>query len=77
MDLKSIEIPQASICIFILCDFHLWAASVAECEGDMGGILDSVMCSREEDEERFRTIIDQAIKAKKVKTYKVKSCNQR
>jgi hypothetical protein len=43
----------------------------------MGGILDSVMCSREEDEERFRTIIDQAIKAKKVKTYKVKSCNQR
>ncbi len=38
----------------------------------MGGILDSVMCSREEDEERFRTIIDQAIKAKKVKAYKVK-----
>ncbi len=45
---------------------------VAECEGDMGGILDSVMCSREEDEERFRTTIDQAIKAKKVKAYKVK-----
>jgi hypothetical protein len=38
----------------------------------MGGILDSVMCSREEDEERFRTIIDQAIKTKKVKAFKVK-----
>ncbi len=63
--------------IFILCDIHLWAASAVECEGDMGGILDSVMCSREEDEERFRTIIDQAIKAKKVKAYKVKGFVQR
>ena len=37
----------------------------------MGQILDSVMCSREEDEDRFRDIIDAAIKAKKVKTLKV------
>jgi len=45
---------------------------MVECEGDMGLILESVMCSREEDEERFRAIIDQAIKDKEVKTFKVK-----
>lgn len=41
-----------------------------ECEGDMDQILDSVMCSREEDEDRFRAIIDAAIKEKTVKTFK-------
>jgi hypothetical protein len=37
----------------------------------MGLVLESVMCSREEDEDRFRAIIDAAIKAKKLKTFKV------
>ena len=41
-----------------------------EAEGDMGVIIDSVMCAREEDEERFRDIINEMIKDKEVKKYK-------
>ena len=41
-----------------------------EAEGDMGQILDTVMCAREEDEERFRTMITEMIKNKEVKKFK-------
>ena len=37
-----------------------------ESEGDMGVIIDTVMCAREEDEERFRDIINEMIKNKEV-----------
>ena len=36
----------------------------------MGQILDSVMCAREEDEERFRDLINEMIKKKEVKKFK-------
>ena len=41
-----------------------------ESEGDMGQIIDTIMCAREEDEERFRELINEMIKAKEVKKYK-------
>ena len=41
-----------------------------ESEGDMGQIIDTVMCAREEDEERFRDMINEMIKAKEVKKFK-------
>ena len=41
-----------------------------EAEGNMGQILDTVMCSREEDEERFRDMINEMIKNKEVKKFK-------
>merc|ERR1719273_1297323 len=41
-----------------------------EAEGDMGQILDTVMCAREEDEERFRNMINEMIKNKEVKKFK-------
>ena len=41
-----------------------------ECEGDMGQIIDTVMCAREEDEERFRDMINEMIKNKEVKKFK-------
>jgi len=41
-----------------------------EAEGNMGQILDSVMCAREEDEERFRDLINEMIKNKEVKKFK-------
>ena len=41
-----------------------------EAEGDMGQIIDSVMCAREEDEERFRKILNEMIKNKEVKKFK-------
>ena len=37
-----------------------------ECEGDMDGILDNVMCSRPEDEDRFVGIIQEGITKGKV-----------
>ena len=39
----------------------------------MGQILDTVMCSREEDEERFRDMINEMIKNKEVKKFKAAS----
>ena len=36
----------------------------------MGQILDTVMCAREEDEERFRSLINEMIKNKEVKKLK-------
>ena len=44
-----------------------------EAEGEMGQILDSVMCARDEDEERFREIINEMIKKKEVKKFKAYS----
>jgi len=41
-----------------------------EAEGDMGQIIDSVMCAREDDEDRFRKIINEMIKNKEVKKFK-------
>ena len=41
-----------------------------EAEGEMGQIIDTVMCAREEDEERFRTIISEMIRSKEVKKFK-------
>ena len=41
-----------------------------EAEGEMGQIIDTVMCAREEDEERFRTIISEMIRRKEVKKFK-------
>jgi len=41
-----------------------------DAEGDMGQIIDSVMCATEEDEERFRKIINELIKNKEVDEYK-------
>jgi len=41
-----------------------------DAEGDMGQIIDSVMCATEEDEDRFRKIINELIKNKEVDEYK-------
>merc|ERR1719328_756259 len=43
---------------------------IIEGEGDMGQIIDTVMCAREEDEERFREMINEMIKNKEVKKFK-------
>ena len=40
-----------------------------EAEGDMGQILDTVMCATEDDEERFRLIINDFIKNKEVQKF--------
>jgi len=40
-----------------------------EAEGDMGQVLDTVMCAREEDEQRFRVIIDEMIADKEVEAF--------
>ena len=44
-------------------------AAYEDAEGDMDAILDSVMCARPEDEERFIAIIHAGIKSKKVAPY--------
>ena len=41
-----------------------------EAEGDMGQIIDSVMCATEDDEERFREIINEMIESKEVEKFK-------
>ena len=41
-----------------------------DAEGDMGQIIDSVMCATEEDEERFRKIINELIESKEVDGFK-------
>ena len=41
-----------------------------EAEGEMGQVIDSVMCAREEDEERFREILSDMIRIKEVKKFK-------
>jgi len=45
-------------------------AAYLETEGDMGKILDTVMCAREEDEERFRGILKEMISNKEVEKFK-------
>ena len=42
----------------------------ADCKGDMDKILDSVMLSRLEDEDRFRKIIEKAIEDGELKSYR-------
>jgi len=41
-----------------------------EAEGNMGQVIDSVMCAREEDEDRFREILSGMIRSKEVKKFK-------
>jgi len=41
-----------------------------DAEGDMGQIIDSVMCATEEDEDRFRKIINELIESKEVDKFK-------
>merc|ERR1711909_4011 len=41
-----------------------------DAEGEMGQIIDSVMCATEEDEERFRKIINELIESKEVDSFK-------
>ena len=41
-----------------------------DAEGNMGIVMDSVMCAQPEDEDRFRTIINEMIKKKEVKKFK-------
>ena len=45
-------------------------AAYTEARGEMGQVLDTVMCAREEDEERFREIIRQMIKDEEVEKFK-------
>ena len=45
---------------------------ILEGEGSMDFILDSVLLCSVEDEDRFREIIDQMIKKKEVKKFKVR-----
>ena len=40
-----------------------------ECEGDMGKIIDSVMCATVKDEPRFVKILEDLIKTKEVPKY--------
>ena len=40
-----------------------------EAEGNMDQILDTVMCAKVEDEDRFRVILDKMIKAKEVEKF--------
>jgi len=48
---------------------------ILEGEGSMDFILDSVLLCSVEDEDRFREIIDQMIKKKEVKKFKVRIIN--
>ena len=49
---------------------HCLVARLLSCEGDMGTILETVMCAKQEDEERFREILQEMIDNKEGKKFK-------